>query len=326
MNERLMGTIASKGGEPALATFPRFQELPVELRIMIWNLTLDNIPKPRVVTVRSPTEPSSPDKTVSTVHILLHTCKESRELILPRYTSAFGLPRPGWEYTGSRMLKGLQKILRKFRLPSYSIAEAVLPITIHMNEYPAKKGHERYAIRGKPYPPLSPSLWFDAENDILLFRHAIKNGWIGWSTVGNNILHPYGDVGECKDWHEVVIITMDDRGLVRPDQWSFSLEAEPEAFKETFKEIGKIPGVIWRVSLARDGDRSLCEILQTWNPFGWMWRRYQTEIYEKIFGGRDPWSWKVKEVAWFAHPLGQVSTKKQIEGAEVGVFFGPSWN
>lgn len=269
--------------------------------------------------------------------------------------------------------KDLQKILKRLSLPNYSIAEAILPITIHMNEYPFRKGYQRYATHGKSYPPLGPSLWFDAKNDILLFRHAIKNGWVGWSTKGNNVLNPYVNVGDsgvrnlafevdygyshpppiigmdwfwnrlhCKhfstmvfpvleavesisyimlDWREIVTIALDNRGLLKPGQWSFSLDVKSELFKA---EMGKRwSGVTWRVTLGRNGQRSLCEVTQTWKPHGLVWRHYQKEIYGEVFKGVDPWNWFVGVDYW--HSV--VSPPKEIvEGAVEGTFLGPSFS
>jgi hypothetical protein len=88
---------------------PRFLEFPAEIRIMIWHHAINNIPKQCVVTVKNPSVPLTSFDTTDSPHALLHACAESRELFLPRYTSAFGLPKLGWEYKGSMKSTELNK-------------------------------------------------------------------------------------------------------------------------------------------------------------------------------------------------------------------------
>ncbi|KUJ11147.1 uncharacterized protein LY89DRAFT_786793 [Mollisia scopiformis] len=84
------------------------------------------------------------------------------------------------------------------------------------------------------------------------------------------------------DWYEVVTFCLDDVGLLEPEQWCFSLDADSDIFKAAMGS--KWRNVTWKVTIAKDGNRSLCELLMNWNPDGWTWRYWQRLQHEAVFG------------------------------------------
>jgi hypothetical protein len=124
-----------------------FQQLPTEIRLMIWKYV--GMAEPRVVAVDHSTAPFK-----SNIHkrklfvrekppILLHICQESRQLALSQYGSFFRLPPPqAWTYTGPRTSKALNAICHYVGVPKYrgSKIEMEKRLTDHVNHHQAKIG------------------------------------------------------------------------------------------------------------------------------------------------------------------------------------------
>jgi hypothetical protein len=56
------------------------------------------------------------------------------------------------------------------------------------------------------------------------------------------------------------------------------------------KEMGdKWLNVTWRVTIARDSTRALCQLLQAWKPKSGRWRHWQDLLYQDAFGSIGYW-------------------------------------
>ena len=121
---------------------------------------------------------------------------------------------------------------------------------------------------------------------------------------------------------EVFRIEMDDTGLLKGGQWSYSLAPASDDFKE---EMGSSwSGVLWKVTLAKEEGKSLAQAAIRWKPDFRVWECHKMAIYkddETAFSA----SWynspeRIIHYFWAPTPPGKIL----IEGGDGRTYLGVS--
>lgn len=112
-------------------------------------------------------------------------------------------------------------------------------------------------------------IWNDQAAQLSIFPYPTGAPFLGSTSLQSVTLL-------LRDNCEVVIFILDDKDLLEPGQWTFSLDVETQVFKQ---EMGaEWSGVTWRVVLARDGSSGLWELAFAWRPHHRLWEQDKREI------------------------------------------------
>ncbi|CZR54181.1 uncharacterized protein PAC_04064 [Phialocephala subalpina] len=325
------------------ATFPKFRDLPTELRIDIWKHALP----PRIVSIQYKSYDFYANPVHQTHPTLLRVCRESRELALRLYKL-----RPPTLDAGSEAGSSLHGAASS-RRKAQDVAEASGLVRIDfvrrgMVEGPNGQGRvpeSRARNKSNDYP-----LWLDVSNDVLLFKRGtfwptgfnfqllrtptasnflelkhiafdvdwlpsfafppapapatgrrsllgliLRQLFVGW--IVHQVPRPHlGPISisdldfirmkefsnvesiaiSMRERHEVMKVSLDDTSLLRPNEWSFSLDTQDRTFEQHMGE--EWSGIVWDVRLGRDNDQGLWSTACKFTPDLNLWLAQKTYI------------------------------------------------
>lgn len=122
---------------------------------------------------------------------------------------------------------------------------------------------------------------------------------------------------------EVFRIEMDDTGLLKEGQWSYSLAPASDNFKE---EIGSSwSGVLWKVTLAKEEGKCLAQVAVKWKPDFRVWECHKMEIYkddETAFSGT--WYSSSARIIYYYRVQPTSPGKVLVEGGDGKTYLGVS--
>jgi hypothetical protein len=159
--------------------FPKFVELPPELRDMVWRFAISK----RIVVID---HSFMPDNLVSRRNIvtpippLLLACHDSRQIAYPIYSPTFGPPMLGplkWHYDGSLRPDDILRTARALVPNTYGTLtptkELLAKINKYMGTWSERDGRQRrFAEFGRRFRKSKGILcpWFNADRDVLYTR------------------------------------------------------------------------------------------------------------------------------------------------------------
>lgn len=323
-------------------TFPKFRDLPAELRRDIWKQALPS----RIVAINYQKNDFNANPIQQTLPVLLRVCRESRETALHLYKSGPPAFDAGNEV---RIRSGSNGAAGSSRESQHLVeASAFVRIDIQTQSALRRRGppgsgplYELRTHKSNLYP-----VWLDMSSDILLFKRgtfwppgfkfqllgsmtrrpsnslqhiAFDVDWLpffaGWNNPSHcrrflldlilqqmfprwrthwNSSNPVPTAGylhylqidefdsvQCitvllRQRLEVIKIRLDDATLLKPGEWSFSLDTECRDFERHMGE--EWSGVVWDVRLGRDNDQCLWKTACKFTPDLNIWLAHKTQI------------------------------------------------